>query len=83
MSRVFTDGWRISLFGGTASYIAYALVVWGFTQAPIAAVTALRETSIIFALIIGVVFLKEPINLIKVFATAMTLVGSFLLRFAR
>ena len=81
--RVFTEGARITLIGGTASYCAYALVVWGFTQAPIAAVTALRETSIIFALIIGVVFLKEPLNLIKVFATAMTLTGSILLRFAR
>ncbi len=76
-------GLPILLLGGGASFIAYALVTWAFTQAPIALVTALRETSIIFALMIGVVFLKENLNLVKVFATFSTLLGAILLRFAR
>ncbi len=71
------------LIGGTASYIAYMLVVWAFTQAPIALVTALRETSIIFALLIGVFFLKERLNLAKVVATVVTLAGGIIIRFAR
>ena len=37
------------LIGGTGSFTAYALVIWAFTKAPIALVTALRETSIVFA----------------------------------
>lgn len=69
--------------GGGASFIAYALVTWAFTLAPIALVTALRETSIIFALLIGVFFLKERLDLLKVFSTAMTLAGAILLRYAR
>jgi drug/metabolite transporter (DMT)-like permease len=69
--------------GGGASFIAYALVTWAFTQAPIALVTALRETSIVFALLIGIVFLKERLDLAKVFATLMTLLGAALLRYAR
>ncbi len=69
--------------GGSASYAAYAMVVWAFTQAPIAMVTALRETSIVFALLIGVVFLKEPMNLLKVVSTMTTLFGALLLRLAR
>jgi drug/metabolite transporter (DMT)-like permease len=71
------------LFGGSASFVAYALVIWSFTQAPIALVTALRETSIVFALLIGVFFLKERLDLIKLASTAMTLSGAILLRFSR
>jgi drug/metabolite transporter (DMT)-like permease len=80
---VATKGRRVFVIGGTASFVAYALVTWAFTQAPIALVTALREVSIIFALVIGVVFLKERIDLVKVFATMTTLLGVFMLRIAR
>ncbi len=76
-------GKRVFLIGGNASFIAYVLVVWAFTQAPIAVVTALRETSIIFALLIGVFALGEKLNLIKVFSIIVTLLGAALLRFAR
>lgn len=76
-------GGKVFLLGGGASFIAYAIVTWAFTQAPIALVTALRETSIIFALLIGVFFLRERLDLAKVFSTAITLVGAVLLRFAR
>ena len=74
---------RMIAIGGGASFLAYALVVYAFTQAPIALVTALRETSIVFALLIGVVVLKEPLNLLKVIATATTLTGAALLRLVR
>lgn len=69
--------------GGGASFVAYALVVHAFTQAPIALVTALRETSIVFALLMGVIWLKEPLNLVKVVATATTLAGVALLRLSK
>lgn len=81
--RLAGEGRTMALVGGGASYAAYALVIWAFTQAPIALVTALRETSIIFALLIGVVFLKEKLNLAKVVSTAVTLSGAILLRIAR
>jgi drug/metabolite transporter (DMT)-like permease len=77
---VFRD-WRLALRGGGASFLAYALVIWAFTQAPIPLVTALRETSIIFALFLGVFVLRERIDLLKVIATACTLLGVCLLRF--
>ena len=76
-------GVRVMAIGGTASFVAYALVTWAFTQAPIALVTALRETSIVFALLIGVFFLKERLSLLKVFATMTTLLGATLLRYAK
>ena len=74
---------RLGLFGGTASYFAYALVVWAFTLAPIALVSALRETSIVFALLIGVVFLGERLDLAKVASILVTVCGACLLGLAQ
>ena len=78
-----TKAKRIFVFGGGASFVAYALVVWAFTQVPIPLVTALRETSIVFALVIGVWFLKEKVDLAKVLSTFVTLLGAALLRFSK
>jgi drug/metabolite transporter (DMT)-like permease len=75
--------WKVTLFGGGASFAAFAMVIYAFTLAPIALVTALRETSIIFALLIGVFFLKERLNLIKVISTLITISGVILLRLGK
>ena len=82
LGRLCSEGLFVLIFGGAASYTAYALVVWGFLQAPIALVTALRETSIIFALFIGVFLMKKRLDLFKVGSTFLTLVGAILMRFA-
>ncbi len=76
-------GRRAFLIGGSASFAAYALVTWAFTQAPIALVAALREISIVFALLIGVLFLKERMDLVKIISTMTTLLGAALLRYSR
>jgi len=83
LKDVIGKGRKLALLGGGGSFLAYALVTWAFTQAPIALVTALRETSIVFALLIGIVFLKERVNLIKVISVALSLFGAVLLRVAR
>ena len=75
--------WKVVLLGGGASFAAFGLVIYAFTLAPIALVTALRETSIIFALLIGVFFLKERLSLIKVFSTMITISGVILLRLGK
>jgi drug/metabolite transporter (DMT)-like permease len=74
---------KMMAVGGGASFLAYALVVWAFTQAPIAVVTALRETSIVFALLIGVFLLKERLNLVKLVSAMLTMLGALILRFAK
>jgi len=81
--KVICHNWRLALFGGGASFFAYAIVTWAFTVAPIALVTALRETSIIFALLLGVVVLKERLDPMKVLATMCTMLGVGLLRVNR
>ena len=75
--------WRTVLGGGGASFAAYAIAVWAFTQAPIALVAALRETSILFALAIGVLVLKERLDLRRVAAACLTLLGAIALRAGR
>lgn len=83
IARLPREGLRPMLLGGGASFTAYALVVWAFTEAPIALVTALRETSIVFALLLGVFALRERLDLGKVISTMLTLAGAIVLRAAR
>lgn len=75
--------WKPAVLMGLLSVAAYAAAIWAMTVAPIALVAALRETSIIFALLFGVVMLKEPVNLVRVAATFATLGGAVLIRLAR
>jgi len=51
--------WRIGALAGALSFLAYWAAIWAFTQAPVALVAALRETSVLMAMLIGVVFLRE------------------------
>jgi drug/metabolite transporter (DMT)-like permease len=51
--------WLRGLVGGTLSAVAYGIALWAMTRAPVAAVAALRETSVIFAALIGAWLLKE------------------------
>jgi len=81
--RVVCKDWRLALAGGGASFLAYAMVTWAFTVAPIPLVTALRETSIVFTLLIGVVVLNERLDPMKIIATMCTLLGIGLLRINR
>lgn len=76
---VLTD-WRTTLFLGSISFLAYSLAIWAFTMAPIALVAALRETSIVFALFLGIFFLKEKVTAIKIFAILTIVSGVMLLR---
>lgn len=80
LKTLFTVEWKLTLQGGGASFSAYAMVVWAFTLAPIALVTALRETSIVFAMLLGVWVLGEPLHWRKVLAVVVVLGGVLLLR---
>jgi len=51
--------WLRGLAGGALSAAAYGIVLWAMTRAPVAAVAALRETSVIFAALLGAWLLKE------------------------
>jgi drug/metabolite transporter (DMT)-like permease len=59
------------------------VVMWALSLAPLALVSALRETGIVFAVIIGIVFLKERVNLARLASIALTLIGTALLKLSR
>jgi len=51
--------WWRGVAGATLSGLSYGIALWAMTRAPVAAVAALRETSVIFGALIGVWLLKE------------------------
>jgi drug/metabolite transporter (DMT)-like permease len=65
-----------------ASLGAYSVVVWAMTQAPIPLVGALRETSILFAMLIGWRIFGEPMGRDKAVAGSLILAGVALMRVA-
>lgn len=71
----------LGLLAGTASVGAYWIAVWAMTVAPIALVAALRETSVLFAVLIGVFFLKEKANKGKIISALVIVLGVILMRF--
>jgi drug/metabolite transporter (DMT)-like permease len=75
------SAWQL-LLGGCMSVGAYGIALWAMTKAPIALVGAMRETSVLFAAVIGVVFLGEPLLKLRVIAGVLVLFGVVLLRMA-
>jgi len=68
--------WPVCLIGAACSVASYSLALWAMTKAPIASVAALRETSILFGVIIAVVHLKERMGRLRLIAVAVILMGA-------
>jgi drug/metabolite transporter (DMT)-like permease len=67
-------------FASVASYGAYAVSIWAMTLAPIAVVAALRETSILFAVLIGWLVFGERMTGEKAVASVVIVAGVMLTR---
>lgn len=65
--------------GGVISLGAYAIVLWAQTSGALAAIAALRETSIVFGALIGALFLGERLGPRRSVAAAVVLVGVLLI----
>lgn len=63
------------LIGGAMSVVAYALVLWAQSIAPLSLVSALRETSVLLAGIIGFVFFGERLSVVRVLITIVAAAG--------
>jgi drug/metabolite transporter (DMT)-like permease len=72
--------WRSGLAAGAMSLASYWIAIWAFTKAPIALVAALRETSVLFAMLIAVVFLKERAGPSRILAASLIAAGVVLMR---
>jgi drug/metabolite transporter (DMT)-like permease len=72
--------WPLAALGGTASIGSYAIALWAMTRAPVASVAALRETSVLFAAVLGTVLLKEKFGLQRAIGTGIVVAGVMALR---
>ncbi|MBX2879631.1 MAG: EamA family transporter, partial [Granulosicoccus sp.] len=63
------------VFGGIASSAAYGLVIFAMSLGAIAIVSSLRETSVIFAALIGTLFLGEPFGKHRIIAACLVTSG--------
>ena len=74
--------WPVALVGSSASLGAYGIALWAMTKAPVASVAALRETSVLFATLIGVLMLKERFRFQRLLGAGAVVVGVMALRLA-
>jgi drug/metabolite transporter (DMT)-like permease len=72
--------WGTGLLAAAASYGAYGVSVWAMTKAPIAVVAAVRETSILFAVLIGWLAFGEKMTKGKALAATVIVSGVVLTR---
>jgi phosphonate utilization associated putative membrane protein len=72
--------WPLAALGGTASIGSYAIALWAMTRAPVASVAALRETSVLFAALLGTWLLKERFGRQRALGTLIIVGGVIALR---
>ncbi|MEC3766445.1 EamA family transporter [Cupriavidus sp. SS-3] len=75
--------WKRAGIGGINRVGSYALMLWAMTLAPVAKLAALRESSVIFAALLGHFLLREAFDRRRLIATALVLAGIVTLQMAR
>ncbi len=78
-ARALRRDWHRGLLGGTLMLAGYTIVVYALTLAPMALIAALRESSVVFAAIIGTFLLREPFGPKRILASAAVVAGIALL----
>jgi drug/metabolite transporter (DMT)-like permease len=78
----FRSRWHFGLLGGACTLAAYVLSLWAMTQAPVALVAALRETSILFGSALSALVLKERFGWTRHAAAAVVVSGAIILKLA-
>jgi drug/metabolite transporter (DMT)-like permease len=68
----------LAAVGGIASVIAYGIVIFAMLLGPMGAVSALRETSVVFAALIGWLFLRERLTAYRIAACIVVATGAIL-----
>lgn len=74
--------WQLGAVGGFATLASYGLALWAMTEAPIAIIAALRETSILWGTLIALLLLRERVDAPRLIATAIIAAGAVVLRLA-
>jgi drug/metabolite transporter (DMT)-like permease len=72
--------WSVAAPAAVASVASYLLILWVWAHAPIAPAAALRDTSAVFAILIAVVWLREPFTRARILAVLLAAAAVPLLR---
>ncbi|MES2973064.1 MAG: EamA family transporter [Pseudomonadota bacterium] len=72
--------WPVAAGAALASFGSYGIALWAMTRAPVASVAALRETSVLFAALLGAWFLKEPFTPRRIVGVVTIVAGVMALR---
>lgn len=70
----------IGISGGLCGLASYGIAIWAMTVAPIALVAALRESSVIFGMLMAVAFLHEKLGALRILAILLVLSGAIISR---
>jgi drug/metabolite transporter (DMT)-like permease len=79
MASIKTN-WKKGVLGGIFASVAYGIVIWAMSLNYMAQVSALRETSVVFAALIGTIFLGEPFGKIRLLGALIITAGILLLK---
>lgn len=72
--------WKLSLVGGGASLISYGTALWAMTLAPIAVIAALRETAILFGVLLATLLLHERLGARRAVGVLLLVIGAIMMR---
>lgn len=81
LPRQLKPVWKFGLLGGVVSAVAYGLVLWAQLTGAVAGIAALRETSIVFAAVLGALLFGERFGPVRVAASVIVVTGVLLLAF--
>ena len=82
LARHLRARWHVGLGGGMCTLGSYAVALWAMTQAPIALVSALRETSILFGVALAALLLRERPGGVRLAGVGLITLGAVALRLA-
>ena len=82
LAHTLGEHWPLVAFGTLLSTASYQLLVWSISRAPVALVVSLRETSMLFAVGIGALLLRERVGAWRWLAVAVVFAGVVFIRFA-
>ena len=71
--------WRVGLIAGSLSVVSYGLALWALRLGAIPRLAALRETSVLFGVVIAIVFLKERATPTRIASALMIGAGAAVL----
>jgi drug/metabolite transporter (DMT)-like permease len=64
-SEFSTARWRV-VISGILGLLSFCVFLWALSRNPVGAVTTIRETSVLFAMAIGVILHREPLSLRRI-----------------